>query len=398
MSKRPPNKTKLNELILKRLRPKAGPYLVWDTKQHGLVIQVQPSGHAAWKVIYSRHGRPRWFHIGRADDIGLADARKLAGKIMVQVAEGKDPQADRRAERTSGTFGELADSYREHAKKKNKSWKQADALVRRHLLPRWSKLKPADVMRSDVKTLMARIEAPIVANQVLASASAIFAWGIREELVKVNPCVGVERNKTTERERILSDSELPKFWAAFDSVGLIESMALKTILLTGQRPGEVVHLRSEHVVDGWWTMPGAAIPELDWPGTKNAQSHRVWLPKAAQQIIEQMDTTGLVFAGSRGVAITGLPAAMRAICKKLEVERATPHDLRRTHGSAITGLGFGRDAMNRIQNHREGGIADVYDRHEYADENKKIMETVASKLLSLIEGVTDANVIPFAKV
>jgi hypothetical protein len=27
-------------------------------------------------------------------------------------------------------------------------------------------------------------------------------------------------------------------------------------------------------------------------------------------------------------------------------------------------LGFGRDAMNRVQNHREGGIADVYDRHE----------------------------------
>ena len=27
-----------------------------------------------------------------------------------------------------------------------------------------------------------------------------------------------------------------------------------------------------------------------------------------------------------------------------------------THGSTITALGFGRDAMNRVQNHKEGGI------------------------------------------
>jgi hypothetical protein len=68
------------------------------------------------------------------------------------------------------------------------------------------------------------------------------------------------------------------------------------------------------------------------------------------------------------------------------VPRATPHDLRRTHGSTITALGFGRDAMNRIQNHREGGIGDVYDRHKYAAENKRIMEAVASRLMALAHG------------
>ena len=47
---------------------------------------------------------------------------------------------------------------------------------------------------------------------------------------------------------------------------------------------------------------------------------------------------------------------MQNICAKLGADRATPHDLRRTHGTMITGLGFGRDAMNRIQNHKEGGI------------------------------------------
>ena len=106
---------------------------------------------------------------------------------------------------------------------------------------------------------------------------------------------------------------------------------------------------------------------------------------------------GFVFAGPRGGPVSHLDAAMRDICTKLSIERATPHDLRRTHGSTITALGFGRDAMNRIQNHREGGIADVYDRHRYEAETKHIMELVASKIMALIEGREGGKVLPFAR-
>jgi integrase len=82
-----------------------------------------------------------------------------------------------------------------------------------------------------------------------------------------------------------------------------------------------------------------------------------------------------------------LGAAMREICDKLGVaDKVTPHDLRRTHGSTITKLGFGRDAMNRIQNHIEGGIAYVYDRHKYEAENKTVMEAVASHIMALATG------------
>jgi integrase len=396
MARRVPNRRRLNDLFLKKLKPQDRPFLVWDTMQRGLAVQIQPTGQRSWKVIYSFHSRPRWYHIADAKAVGLADARKLAGQIMFKVAEGKDPQAERRAARGADTFEDLAARYRAYSERKNKSWKQADALVRRHLLPRWAKLPAADVSRSDVETLIARTAAPIVANQVLASASAIFAWAIKQRLAGVitNPCHGVERNATKSRERVLSDNEIPKFWTAFDAAGLTRSQALKMILLTGQRPGEVTHLRTEHIEDGWWTMPGEAVPALGWPGTKNGATHRVWLPTAARQIIVEMDAIGMIFAGPRGRAID-LAGAMRTICKDLGVERATPHDLRRTHGTAITGLGLGRDAMNRVQNHKEGGIASVYDRHQYAEENKRIMETVAQKILGLVEGGS-GNVVAFS--
>ena len=56
--------------------------------------------------------------------------------------------------------------------------------------------------------MMARIEAPIVANQTLAAASAIFTWAVKQEIITVNPCHGVDRNPTTDRERVLSDAEI----------------------------------------------------------------------------------------------------------------------------------------------------------------------------------------------
>ena len=63
---------------------------------------------------------------------------------MLAVARGKDPAAEKRAERGAGTFADLAARYVErYAKKKNKSWRQADTLVRRYALPRWGKLQAA---------------------------------------------------------------------------------------------------------------------------------------------------------------------------------------------------------------------------------------------------------------
>jgi integrase len=148
-------------------------------------------------------------------------------------------------------------------------------------------------------------------------------------------------------------------------------------------------------------MPGAPTPD-GWPGTKNAASHRVWLPAPAQALLaELLDhdvSTGFVFTGSRATPISGLDAAMRSICARLGVERVTPHDLRRSHGTRLTALGFGRDAMNRIQNHKEGGIASIYDRHGYSQETKHVMEAVASGIMSVVKGDSQIdNILSFER-
>jgi integrase len=326
-------------------------------------LQIQPSGYRAYKLIYRHHKRPRWFTIGAADAIGLADARKMAAELMLRVIKGEDIAAVKRAERGTRTFADLHERYLEqHAKKRNKSWKQADALIRRHVLPRWGTLSADTITRADVKAMMRSLEeAPVTANQTLAACSAVFTWAVKEEILAINPCKLVARNPTASRERVLSDAEVPLFWKAFTDAGL-PGTALQISLLIGQRPGEVTHKRYDQIVEGWWTLPGMPDAATKWPGTKYAQSHRVWLPQTVQEMIAKLNIgDDFVFGQS-----SDLSGTMRNICKQLNVPRATPHDLRRTFSTTVTSLGFGRDALNRVTNHREGGIASVYDRYGYA--------------------------------
>jgi len=368
------NKRRLTEAFVTTVRGDPDRVvLFWDTLQYGLALSVQPTGHRSWKCVYSIQRGPRWVHLGNARAIPLADARRLAARIMVQVAEGGDPYADRLALRGRGSFEQVAARYvAEYASKKNKSWRQAETLVARYLLPRWAKLDVGSIRRADVKSAIAAIAAPVLANQVLAAAGAVFNWAVRQEIVSANPCSGVERNDTTSRERVLSDAEIAAFWPHL-------SPPLKMILLTGQRPGEVSHMRREHIVDGWWDMPGKPVPVLRWPGTKNANSHRVWLSELVRDLLMMVLTAP--------ASTDRMQESMREICVHLGVnEKVTPHDLRRTFCSRVTALGFGREAMNRVTNHKEGGIADVYDRHRYQDENKKIMETVALHIVTIAEG------------
>jgi integrase len=384
----------LTDLAVRKLKPVAGgAFMVWDAYARGLGVKVMPTGAKSWKFLYSRHGRSRWLHLGAVGAVDLAGARELVAEAALAVVRGQDPAADRRAARATGTFADLASQYVErYAKRHNRSWCQADALVRRHLIPMWGSLQASSINRADMRAMMARIEAPVSANQTLAAASAIFSWAVNEEILAGNPCRGVARNPTRSRERVLSDAEVPRFWAAFDDVGLVASSALKAILLLGQRPGEVACIRFEHLADGWWQMPGAPEPAIGWPGTKNGESHRVWLPAPARALLIELagdppPAEGFVFPGARrGRPVADLDRAMRAVCKAIGAERATPHDLRRSFLTTLTGLGFGRAALDRIANHRDRSIASVYDRFSYAKEDQRIMEATAARIVALAEG------------
>jgi integrase len=365
----------LRELDLRRRKPGAKSHCIWDAKQPGLCARVRRSGHVSLAFVFSRHGKTIWYTIGAG--VLLSDARRIAARLACAAAEGRNPQREKLAQRDAGTFGELARRYvEERAKRRNRSWEQADALVRRHLLPRWGGRIAREITRADVRAAIGAIESPSVANAVWVAGSAVFSFGVKVEVLPFNPFSGIERHKLPPRGRVLSDSELKVFWPLL-------SPPLRAVLLLGQRPGEVLAMRREHIKDGWWEMPGAPDAKLDWPGTKNKQTNRVWLPSAARKIVDDGDGDGRVF--SRRPELDG---QMREICARLGVrEKVTPHDLRRTWTTRAAELGVTRLVVDRILNHVKRSVTgDVYDHYSYGPEIRRAMERVAERIVALAEG------------
>jgi integrase len=210
------------------------------------------------------------------------------------------------------------------------------------------------------------------------------------EVIDVNPCRGIEVDPTNVRKRVLSDDKLIKVWAALDDYDPAKAAALRLILLTGQRGGEVRFMRCDHLTpEGWWLMPGEAT--ADWPGTKNGFPHAVYLSAKAREIIGGTTTTGFVF----GKAIGGLDVVMAKISKQLDVPSVRPHDLRRTFGTLMGKLGVIREDRDRILNHRERserGSDRNYNVWDSAPEKKAIWERMSAHIMGVIEGRAD-NVI-----
>jgi len=332
--------------------------------------------------------------------MGAKAAKLRARELIGLVAQGRDPQAEHRANRGGVTFKELQKRYvDEYAKRHNKSWAQANSLMISKVLPIWGNLKAAEITRVRVKQLVGELSAntPSLANSVLAAISAVFTFAVDEEIVAVHPCTGVRGNPTNDRDRFLSKTEVALFWKACDSFHPVRAAALRTILLTGQRPGEVAHMRWEHIRDGWWNMPGDPVPESKWPGTKNGESHRVWLSAKVQELIADLGSgaNGFVFAEESGKsARNNLGHAMRDISKVCAFDSPVrPHDLRRTAATMITARRHGLEAMSRVLNHLKRGVSRVYNHHHYETEDKFIMEDIASAFMEAVDGSEANNVI-----
>ncbi len=398
----PPTPTKAERDALKArgITPDYGQVEYWDETVQGLILRVSYGGRKAWCVSY-RHGRQkRRLTLGPYPALSLADAREMAEDALRSVAHGKDPAAEKIAERNAETFGELAAEYIEkHAKVKKKSWRKDELAFKRDLLPKWRHRQAASITRRDVVALLDDIRergAGIQANRTLEILRKAYNWAISRDIVTFNPCAGVERpSQEHSRERVLSDDEIRSVWKAFESQEPMVSAAFKLRLLTAQRGQEIQMMKWQDIDGKWWTIPGE--------GTKNGLAHRVPLSAQAIDVLcelnESDDRTGWVFPSNK---IDGPIANMWVDAGSIRSESGVefvPHDLRRTCASRMTGdLGISRFDVGKILNHVETGVTSTYDRHSYDPEKARALSAWGARLEEILTGKTaDQNVVPFRK-
>ena len=134
-----------------------------------------------------------------------------------------------------------------------------------------------------------------------------------------------------------------------------------------------------------WIIPGARA--------KNGQSHRVPLSPQALDLLRQAkvlagDST-LIFPGRRKGMAMRPDALMRAIARAQEafgIAHWTPHDLRRTAATLMSGNGSGRLVIAKVLNHvsADARVTAVYDRHSYDAEKRTALEGLGRRIASLL--------------
>ncbi len=406
---------KFSDRYVLNLKPKTSRYEVREDNAHGvgtLALRVSPNGHKAWQYLYTADGRDRRLTLGAYPAMSVAEAHAACGAAMQAREAGRDPGAivvaGRAETRKAPTFKDLAEQFMaEHARpnKAKKSVANDERTLKHDVLPRLGSHKAEAVDRKDVKAMLQAIVArgaPVQANRTLALVRKIYNWGIGEDLVKQNPCIALKApgGKETQRDRVLSEAELQAFLAALPSAAGMAAeskLALRFQVLTAQRCGEVLGLRWADIdlAAGWWTIPAAKA--------KNRKAHRVPLSPQALDALTVARALNpdrqTVFPSPRGDKPMVETAVARAVHRILDHFTAkgrelfkddsfvlpafTPHDLRRTAASQMTGMGIPRLVVSKILNHAEQGVTAIYDRHSYDGEKREALDLWGRKVAGL---------------
>jgi integrase len=401
----------LTATAVEKLKPAAARREVPD--RDGLFLVVQPSGAKSWAFRYRSpvDGKPRKLTIGPYPAFGLGDAREAAHEARKLAQRSVDPVEAAKAARAkardrSNIVTDLIDDY---LKKYDAEHKASSTAEIRRLFDKW--VKPAigakrveDVKRRDIEAILAamtRAGAPISANRLLAALKPFFTWvRVDGEPLSLRPTDGVDRPASEEgrdRDRVLTDAEIRWLWRATDDATPF-SAAVRVMLLTGQRRGEVA---------------GMTLPELDLEAktwllpaarTKNGRENLVPLSAPVAAAIGRPARIGrskLVFTSTSGTELSGwskckaaLDARMLTIATEVtgrppNIEPWTLHDLRRSCATGMARLGEQPHIIEAVLNHKTGQItrlAGIYNRHAYETEKRQALERWATH----VEGLAHA--------
>jgi len=79
---------------------------------------------------------------------------------------------------------------------------------------------------------------------------------------------------------------------------------------------------------------------------------------------------------------------------EIEIPHWRIHDLRRTVASGMARLGVPLPVIEKVLSHTSGsfgGIAGVYQRHEFAEEKRNALEAWGKHVMVLVEGENNAD-------
>lgn len=433
--------TTFTDIMIRKLKPEAKEYR--RSEGNGFTIRVMPSGVKTWLYLYTIDEKRRCKNLGQYSDVPLEEAREKFDEAKRMVKKGIDPLTveDQKKDelRKAPTVAMLIEEYIEkHAKPTKRGWAEDKRILEHDALPTWGKRKAHDITKRDVVLLLESIierGSPGSANNNFKIIRKMFRFAVQRDIIEHSPCDGVVMPAPLNRgDRVLSEAEIKTFWNSLDTCHVSGDIkrALRLILLTGQRPGEVIGMNTSELDGRWWTIPAER--------SKNKRSHRVYLTDTALKLIGQleilnpetkeMEPKGYIFPSPRtnkdadgnllpvkpievsaiahvirrnsavSVNVDGKPVFDKegtpVIVNKIGVTDFTPHDLRRTAATFMSQIGFMDEVIDAVLNHTKQGIIRTYNLNRYDKEKQQALEAWERKLNSIITG-KESKIIPMKR-
>ena len=408
--------TVFTDTMIRKLKPETSDYTRGEG--NGFTIRVMPSGSKTWMYRYTFDGKLRKMNLGQYPEVTLEtargkfdDARRQVKNGIDVVASSEQARIERRQTPTVALFSE--EYFRDivqHPKYQLKSWQKTQHTITREIIPAIGSMKVTDVSQRDLLAITDAIVARgklVMANRVFALAGMLMNHAVEKRVLKSNPFAGMKRpgGKESPRARVLTEAEIKTLWIALDSTRLSISSeirrALKLVLVTCQRPGEVIGMHTSEIDGEWWTIPKER--------SKNGREQRVYLTTTALELIGDTTGKGYIFktAGKTDKPMTQ-PAMNYAIRRQLlspvlhngkpvfdkagrpvtenllGVAAFCPHDLRRTGATMVSELKFSDEIIDALLNHKKQGIIKAYNRNRYDREKQMALEELERRLLEII--------------
>lgn len=341
-------KNQINERFLKNLpTPSSKDKIYTDSDLRGFYVRVTNKRSISFWLIYQKNGKRTKEKIGDYPVLNCVSARSIALNLKANLSRGV-PQE----KKESKTFVELA---REFVEIKSKTWrpKVKDLYIKtyfkKYILPAFGEMQLSEISRRDIEKFHSSHSThPINANRLLELIRSTFNQAVAWDLIVKNPAIGIKPFPEHPRERYLNEEEIGKVIAALDaSPYQLQAKAIKLIMLTGSRRGEVLGARWQDfdLENGVWVKPHYL--------TKQKKSSTIPLSQQAIDLIKSLERKGeFLFLNEKTKKPLGETRKLWAsIQKQAGLENVRIHDLRHTFASVLVNQGVPLETIGKLIGH-----------------------------------------------
>lgn len=341
----------ITQPCIDRLKPRRRAFDIRDTKLRGFGVRVLPSGTKRYFVQSQFQGIRTWHKIGNADGLPVDEARRQATTILATIQSGGEPA---NPDPEQARFGDVAERLFEACQR---HWKASTREVNRYylnnqILPWFRDMRVADISDRNIRQWHASLHAtPAAADRSVPVLSILLGkaetHGYRPE--GSNPCTGIRRYRRRGRERFLTSEEMQRLGAVLtghEHDRPVEIAAIRLLLLTGCRRGEVLTLKWPDYREGHLYLRDA-----------KAGPRTVWLSTPARRILDGLPRWDAWIFPSRRKRGCLAPSSFMYFWRRLQTEAGLDdvrlHDLRHTYASVALRSGETVPTIARLLGHND---------------------------------------------